>query len=194
MKFCSSCGSIGSHIIPDGDNRARFVCNSCHQIHYQNPRIITGCLPIWSPENGSQDTREHTILLCKRAIEPRKGWWTLPAGFLENSETTAQGAERETQEEAHASVDIHSLYTVFSLPHISQVYMFFRASLNDLNFKPGSESLDVRLFNAAEIPWDDLAFPVITATLKHYLADRETGTFPTRYEEFLVDKNRAPIT
>ncbi|MFT5561245.1 MAG: ADP-ribose pyrophosphatase YjhB (NUDIX family), partial [Litorivivens sp.] len=119
MNYCSQCGKTVEHLIPEGDNRRRFVCVSCDHIHYQNPRIIAGCLPVF----------ENQVLLCRRAIEPRKGYWTLPAGFLENGETTSDGALRETVEEANAEVDIQNLYTVFSLPHISQVYMFFRADL-----------------------------------------------------------------
>ncbi|MBV1877215.1 MAG: NUDIX hydrolase [Pseudomonadales bacterium] len=181
MKFCSACGSAVSHIVPDGDNRLRFVCNQCQLIHYQNPRIITGCLPVYVADKQT----EATVLLCKRAIQPRKGWWTLPAGFLENGETTAAGAIRETQEEANANIKIQNLYSLYSLPHISQVYMFFRAQLLDLNFSPGIESLEVKLFKESEIPWDELAFPVISATLKYYFADRKLDTYPTRYEEII---------
>lgn len=173
MKYCSQCGETVNHIIPEGDNRHRFVCISCEFIHYQNPRIIAGCLPIF----------ENKVLLCKRAIEPRAGYWTLPAGFLENGETTAAGASRETMEEANAEVAIEDLYTVFSLPHISQVYMFFKASMPTGAFSAGIESLDVKLFEEHEIPWDQLAFPVITQTLEHYFSDRNTGDFPTRYME-----------
>ncbi len=173
MNYCSQCGEPVNHIIPEGDNRHRYVCISCEFIHYQNPRIIAGCLPIF----------DNKVLLCKRAIEPRAGYWTLPAGFLENGETTATGASRETMEEANAEVTIDDLYTVFSLPHISQVYMFFKASMPTGAFRPGIESLDVKLFEEHEIPWDELAFPVITQTLQHYFSDRVTGDFPTRYME-----------
>ena len=173
MKYCSQCGDTVNHIIPEGDNRHRYVCISCEFIHYQNPRIIAGCLPIF----------EDKVLLCKRAIEPRAGYWTLPAGFLENGETTATGAIRETMEEANAEVTINNLYTVFSLPHISQVYMFFKADMPREEFSAGVESLDVRLFSEADIPWDELSFPVVGETLKHYFADRVAGEFPTRYME-----------
>ena len=173
MKFCSACGGTVALKIPDGDNRERHVCDACDSIHYQNPRIVAGCVPVW----------EDKVLLCKRAIEPRANYWTLPAGFLENGETVASGAARETVEEANASVSNLSLYTVFSLPHISQVYMFYRASLNNLEFYAGEESLEVALFTEADIPWDDLAFPVISSTLRHFFADRSTETYPTRYEE-----------
>lgn len=150
MKYCSSCGSAVARRIPSGDNRERFVCDACGTIHYQNPKIVTGCLPVY----------EDRVLLCRRAIAPRMGLWTLPAGFLENGETSTQGAIRETFEEACANVAVEGLYTVFNLPHISQVYMFFRAALLNLDFAPGWESTDVKLFHEHEIPWDELAFPV----------------------------------
>jgi ADP-ribose pyrophosphatase YjhB (NUDIX family) len=175
MKYCSNCGHTVSQIIPEGDSRQRYVCTQCNEIHYQNPRVITGCLPIF----------EDKVLLCKRAIEPRAGQWTLPAGFLENGETVADGGLRETLEEANARVTELQLYMVFSLPYISQVYMFYRATLIDLNFSAGIESLDVRLFSESEIPWDELAFPVITDTLKYYFEDRKTENFPTRYLELV---------
>jgi len=114
--------------------------------------------------------------------------WTLPAGFLENGETTADGALRETREEANANATIIKLYTLFSLPHISQVYMFFRASLNDLDFSPGEETLETQLFSEAEIPWDELAFPVITETLTHYFDDRKNGSFPIRSLDIIIDR------
>lgn len=142
-------------------------------IHYQNPRIVTGCLPVW----------EDRVLLCLRAIAPRKGYWTLPAGFLENGESIAEGAARETLEEANARVSNLELYTVFSLPHISQAYMFYRADLADLDFSSGTESLDVRLFHQDEIPWDELAFPVITQSLEFFFEDRVSGEFPVRSRE-----------
>ena len=173
MNFCSNCGSAVALIIPPGDNRERHVCNDCDTVHYVNPRIVTGCLPIW----------EDQVLLCLRAIEPRRGYWTLPAGFMENGETIAAGAARETVEEANARVSDLELYTVFSLPHISQVYMFFRAQLSDLDFSSGEESLDVRLFKEDEIPWDNLAFPVITQSLQFYFEDRQLGDYPVRSRE-----------
>lgn len=182
MKFCSNCGNTVSHIIPDGDNRPRYVCDKCHHIHYQNPRVIAGCLPVY----------EDKVLLCKRAIDPRTGFWTLPAGFLENHETVVEGALRETREEANANTEIDALYTVFSLPHISQVYMFFRARLTDQNFSAGAESLDVRLFSEADIPWDELAFPLITDTLKFFFEDRLTENYPTRYEEIIRPLKKTP--
>ena len=168
LKFCSQCGASVELKIPDGDNLPRFICMQCETIHYQNPKIVTGCIPEW----------EDKILLCKRAIEPRIGLWTLPAGFMENRETTQQAAQRETQEEAHADVEILDLYALYNIPHISQVYILFRAKLLNLNFKPGIESLDVQLYEEKDIPWDNIAFPVIKKTLLHYFEDRKQGTFP----------------
>lgn len=169
MKFCSDCGSARVvQKVPAGDNVPRFICEECHLIHYQNPKIVTGCLPVW----------EDKVLLCKRAIKPRYGLWTLPAGFMENNESVEQAAIRETWEEAQAKVEQLSLYMVLSLPHISQVYMMFRTQLCDMNFAPGIESLEVQLFHQKDIPWNDLAFPVIHRTLTHYVQDYVTGQFP----------------
>ncbi len=165
MKFCSNCGQPVEQRIPEGDNLPRFVCDACESIHYQNPKIVAGCIPEW----------EDKILLCRRAIEPRYGLWTLPAGFMENGETTEQAALRETWEEARATMEIRSLYAVFSIPHISQVYMLFRGPLQHCRFGPGPESLEVALFSEAQIPWGELAFPVIDATLKRYFSDRHQG-------------------
>lgn len=172
MKFCSQCGGPISQRIPAGDNRPRHVCEHCATVHYQNPRIVAGCLPVW----GEQ------VLLCRRAIEPRRGFWTLPAGFMENGETLEQAAARETLEEACARVDNLRLYTLFDLPHISQVYMLFLAQLRDLDFSAGEESLEVRLFQQHEIPWSELAFPTIGRTLECYFADRVQQVFPLRNE------------
>jgi len=167
MKFCSLCGAGVELRIPDGDNLPRYICAQCQTIHYQNPKIVTGCIAEW----------EDQILLCKRAIEPRIGQWTLPAGFMENRETTLQAAMRETREEANAEVEITDLYALFNIPHISQVYLIFRARLLNLDFSPGAESLDVQLFREQDIPWDSLAFPVVTETLKRYFDDRENKQF-----------------
>ena len=154
--------------MPDGDTLPRYVCANCHTIHYQNPKIVVGCLPEW----------EDRVLLCKRAIDPRYGLWTLPAGFLENAETVTAGAMRETLEEANARVAIGELYTMISLPQINQVYMMFRAQLTDLDFGPGPESLEVALFDEADIPWESLAFRTITRTLRIFFLDRKLGQFP----------------
>jgi len=179
MKFCSQCGNNVEVRIPSGDNRERHVCEHCDTIHYQNPNVVTGCLPIW----------EDKILLCKRAIEPRHGFWTLPAGFMENDETLEQAATRESIEEANANLEIKGLYTVISLPHVNQIYMLYLARLLDLNFSPGPESLDVKLFTEEQIPWDNLAFRTIDFTLKRYFEDRKTNHFPV-HSSFIEKHNR----
>jgi ADP-ribose pyrophosphatase YjhB (NUDIX family) len=181
MKFCSHCGSDRLEFrIPEGDTLPRFVCANCGTIHYQNPKIVVGCLPEW---NGQ-------VLLCKRAIEPRHGLWTLPAGFLENGETLPGGAIRETLEEANARVELEDLYTLISLPQINQVYMMFRARLRDDDFGPGAESLDVRLFDERDIPWEALAFRTIARTLRNWFLDRKSGVFPLRLSEL---SRRSPL-
>ena len=168
MKFCSECGQPVIQRIPEGDSRLRFVCGHCHTIHYQNPNIVAGVLPTW----GSR------VLLCRRAIEPRRGYWTLPAGFMENGETLEQAARRETVEEACARVGPTSLYQLFDLPHINQVHVFFRAELADLDFAVGIESLEVGLFEENEIPWDELAFRTVARTLECYFRDRIEQHYP----------------
>ena len=165
MKFCSSCSANVELRIPEGDTLPRYVCTQCQEIHYQNPKVVVGCIPEWDDK----------ILLCRRAIEPRIGWWTVPAGFMENNETLAQAAARETLEEANARVEIGDLYAVYSLPHISQVYALFRARLLDLDFSPGIESSEVELMAENEIPWDDIAFKVIHDPLKRFLQERKNG-------------------
>lgn len=170
MKFCTSCGSSVVLQIPAGDDRERFVCSSCEFIHYINPRIIVGCVAI----------HEGRVLLCKRAIEPRKNYWTLPAGFMENGETTPEGAARETWEEARGRVSNMELYRVFDVPSISQVYMFYRCDLDDGAYGVGPESLESGLYGQADIPWDDIAFPVVMETLKEYFVDARQGHFPVR--------------
>ncbi|GMQ86941.1 MAG: NUDIX hydrolase [Gammaproteobacteria bacterium] len=165
MKFCSSCGASVTLRIPDGDNRARYICDECQTIHYQNPNIVAGCIPEW----------EGRILLCKRAIEPRYGLWTLPAGFMENGETAEQAALRETREEAGAHVEIAGLFGIFSIPHISQVYLLYHGELCDGIYSPGRESLQCRLFDQSEIPWEKLAFPVMTETLQRYYRLKNEG-------------------
>ena len=172
MKFCSQCGGPVEQRIPQGDNRLRYVCPQCQTIHYQNPRIVAGCLPVW----GEQ------VLLCRRAIEPRKGFWTLPAGFMENGETVEQAAMRETLEEACARVRNLSIYTLINVPHISQVHIFYRAELIDLDFAAGQESLEVRLFDEADIPWSELAFRTVGRTLECFFADRRQQAYPVRSE------------
>ncbi len=165
MNFCSLCGGGVTLQIPDGDHLPRHVCSACGQIHYLNPRIIVGCVPVW----------EDKILICKRAIEPRYGYWTLPAGFMENNETVADGAAREAQEEALADVEITSLQSVINVLHAHQVHMMFRANLRHPIVGAGPESLEVKLITPAEIPWHDLAFHSVRFSLERYLDDLKTG-------------------
>ena len=170
MKYCSNCGKQVTEKIPEGDDRPRHVCEACATVHYQNPKIVAGCIPLW----------ENRLLLCRRAIEPRHGLWTLPAGFMENGETTQDAARRETREEACARVDVGDLYCYLNIPRISQVYVIFLARLLDRDFSAGEESLEVELFHEADIPWEKIAFPAIEIALRHYFEDRENGVFPTR--------------
>ena len=178
VNYCSRCGAPVSKKIPPGDDRERFVCPGCDAIHYENPKIVACCVPVF----------EDRVLLCRRAIEPRRGLWTLPGGYLETGETVFDGAARETWEEARARVDGHGLYTVFNLPHISQVYMFFRARVIDGRYGIGEETLETRLFREPDIPWNELAFPVISKTLAHYFRDRLRGVFPVRVEDIIIQR------
>ena len=170
MNYCSQCGKPISLKIPQGDNRERHVCDHCETIHYQNPRIITGCIP----------SQEDKVLLCKRAIEPRHGLWTLPAGFMENGETTIEGALRECMEEARTSIEEPALSCIYDIPHINQVYIFYRGPLSDKGFAPGDESLEVELFTESEVPWNELAFPVVELALHYYFEDMKRGLFEVR--------------
>lgn len=167
MNYCSNCGHRVVLRTPSGEDRPRYICDSCDTIHYQNPRVVTGCIPQW----------EDQILLCRRAIEPRYGTWTLPAGFLENGETTAQAAARETMEEANARVIVDAPFSLIDIPRINQIYLMFRARLLVLDYAPGSESLDVQLFREANIPWNKLAFPAVEQTLILFFEDRRNGAF-----------------
>lgn len=167
MKFCSNCGESVTQQIPEGDNRLRFVCDDCGIIHYTNPNNVCGAILTWGDK----------ILLCKRAIKPRYGLWTLPAGFMENGETVAEAAARESMEEANAVAKQLDLFGVFSLPHISQVYLMFKGELATEKVSPGMESLETGLFAIDDIPWDELAFPVVTRSLQLYIeALRNTQT------------------
>ncbi|MEZ5498788.1 MAG: NUDIX hydrolase [Steroidobacteraceae bacterium] len=165
MKFCSNCAGPLEQRIPEGDNALRFVCDSCGSIHYQNPKLVVGCVP---EHNGR-------LLLCRRAIEPRHGYWTVPAGFMENGETLQQAAARESLEEAEAVVEIGSLLAIAHVTQAHQVHVFFRAHLVDGRYGVGVESLESRLFTAEEIPWVDLAFPSTEYALRRYLEDRDAG-------------------
>jgi len=166
MNFCSNCGSKDlTELIPKGDNRPRIICQNCDRIHYFNPKVVVGCLPVW----------EDKVLLCKRAIPPCKGKWNVPAGYLENGETAEEGAMREVWEEAEAKVEILGVLAIYSLPSVSQVYIHFLGKLGTLQFGVGIESLDTQLFTEAEIPWEDIAFTSSTFALKQYFSDRKLG-------------------
>lgn len=169
MNFCSDCAGSISLRVPQGDTHARFVCDRCGAIHYQNPKIIVGALV----------THEDKVLLCRRAIEPRLGFWTLPAGFMENAETTSQGAIRETWEEAGARVELGPMFTLVNVPHVSQVHLFYQARLLG-GFEAGEESLEVALFAEDEVPWGEIAFRTVSVTLEHYFEDRRRGVFSFR--------------
>ncbi|MBI1732417.1 MAG: NUDIX hydrolase [Gammaproteobacteria bacterium] len=177
MKFCAECGGPIVREIPANDTRLRFVCSVCRTIHYENPRVVAGCVPEWQGK----------ILLCRRAIEPRLGRWTFPAGFMEMGETTVEAAVRETLEEANARVGEPELYTVMSLPHMDQVHMMYRAPLLDLDFSPGSESTEVELFDPDSVPWQELAFPTIHHTLAFYVEDLALGKFRVRTGDVIRD-------
>ena len=186
MKYCHHCAAPLVLRMPEGDELARHCCDSCESIFYQNPKNIVGTLP----------THLDKILLCKRAIQPRLGRWTLPAGYLENGESSLDGAIRETLEEAGARVTVlgSSLYTLFNLPVINQIYLFFRAELSDLDFRPGAESEEVALFSEAEIPWNEIAFPVVHTTLEHYFKDVKQNRFPVRMFDVHHGENRTITT
>lgn len=167
IKFCTQCASPVTVRIPAGDNMARHVCDQCGHIHYENPRLVVGCIAEW----------EDRILLCRRAIEPRLGFWTLPAGFMENGETTAQAAARETLEEACATVAVGAPFAMVNIAHIHQVHLFYRGVLTSPRFGAGEESLEVALIGEADVPWDDLAFRSVKVCLERYFADRRRATF-----------------
>jgi ADP-ribose pyrophosphatase YjhB (NUDIX family) len=173
MKFCSVCGHDVVSRIPPGDNRERFVCDHCGTIHYQNPRNVVGTVPVW----GDQ------VLLCRRAIEPRYGYWTLPAGFMEIGETTSEAAARETLEEAGAQVEVQALFSLLNVPHVSQVHLFYLARMVDPTYYAGEESLEVKLFHESEIPWGEIAFPTVSQTLRFFFADRAAGSFGMHAED-----------
>ena len=168
IKHCRQCGTAVQHRTPDdGDTKLRAVCPACHTIHYINPLNVVGTNPVW----GDQ------VLLCKRNIEPRKGKWTLPAGFMELGETTAEGAARETVEEAGAQFEMHALFSLINVARVGQVHLFYRATLLSPEFAPGTETQEALLFDEADIPWDELAFRTVKETLEHFFADRRAGHF-----------------
>ena len=171
LKHCRVCGTAVAYRLPDdGDTKERAVCPACNTVHYENPLNVVGTVPSWG-EDGAQ------VLLCKRNIEPRKGFWTLPAGFLELGETTAQGAARETVEEAGAQFEMLPIFTMMNVVRAGQVHLFYRAQLLSTEFDPGHETMEARLFTESEIPWDDIAFRTVKETLRLYFADRKADDF-----------------
>ena len=172
IKHCRECGAAVVYRIPDdGDTKPRAVCPACHTIPYENPLMVVGTLPIW----------EDKVLLCKRNIEPRFGLWTLPAGFMELNETTAEGAARETVEEAGAQFELQDLFTLVNVARVGQVHLFYRAALTSTQFDPGVETIEARLFSEGEIPWEELAFRTTRVTLEQFFADRSSGKFSTHH-------------
>ncbi len=176
FKHCPNCGAAVDYRIPADDNRERAVCPACGSIHYQNPLNVVGTLPVWEADGR--------VLLCRRAIEPRHGLWTLPAGFMELGETTAEGALRETQEEAGAQIEMLPLYSVLNVVKVGQVHLFYRARLLSTHFEPGPESLEARLFAEDEVPWNDIAFRTTRETLQRFFDDRRAGR---AFELFSMD-------
>ncbi|GAB3053173.1 NUDIX hydrolase [Acinetobacter apis] len=172
MNCCIKCGHPTTKKKPLGDEKLRQVCTHCGNIHYENPKVICGALVV----------ADQKVLLCRRAIEPRYGLWTLPAGYMELSETMAEGAARETLEEADARIDIEQMYCMYDIPRIGQIYALFKAKLRDHQFGAGPETLESRLFEEHEIPWDQLAFPSVKKTLQHYFADRKQAHYPIHLE------------
>jgi ADP-ribose pyrophosphatase YjhB (NUDIX family) len=173
MKFCSNCAAPLARRVPPGDSLPRYLCDQCGEIHYQNPRLVVGCVP-------ELDGR---LLLCRRAIEPRYGYWTLPAGFMENGETVAEGALRETLEEAGARVALGAAFSMISVPRVNQVHLFYLARVLDFGVKPGAETLEIRMFEEAHVPWQDIAFRTVAITLRHWLADRARSAFGFHAED-----------
>jgi ADP-ribose pyrophosphatase YjhB (NUDIX family) len=175
IKHCRACGTLVHYRIPSDDNRERAVCTECGTVHYENPLNVVGTLPVW----------QDRVLLCKRNIEPRYGLWTLPAGFMEVGETTEAGALRETDEEAGARVELQGLYTLLNVVRVSQVHFFYRARLLDINFNPGPETIEARLFLEEEVPWEQLAFRTVRETLHRYFDDRRRGRFDVHFADIV---------
>lgn len=182
MKYCSNCGETVEHKIPKGDSFPRYVCSACEIIHYQNPNNVVGCIP---------EASDGRILLCKRAIEPRLGYWTIPAGFMENKETTAQGAARETMEEAEAKVELQGLQSIIDVPFACQVHIMYRAKLVDDTYGCGPESLECYLVDEKNIPWNEIAFPTVSYALKTFFADRKRNEYKVHHG--VINRNRWDI-
>lgn len=171
IQHCRECGAPAIYRIPDdGDTKPRAICTACHTVHYENPLNVVGTVPVWG-DDGEQ------VLLCLRNIEPRRGKWTLPAGFMELGETTAQGAARETDEEAGAQIELGDLFTLMNVPRVGQVHLYYRARLLSDRFNPGLETIEARLFTEQQIPWEDIAFRTVRETLERYFNDRRQGHF-----------------
>lgn len=179
MKFCSDCGQPVELLIPEHDHLPRHVCKSCGAIHYRNPKVIAGCVATWGDR----------VLMCRRAIEPRLGKWTFPAGFLEMGETSGEGAARETLEEAGAEVDIEDLFVLINVPYVSQIYAIYRGRMRSERHHATHESSETCLMREDEIPWDEIAFPTIWHSLKFFFADRAAG----RREFHALDLSRRPL-
>ena len=180
MKYCMCCGSAEvRYEVPPTDSRARHQCMDCGYIYYLNPRLVAGSVPV----SGAR------VLLCRRAIEPRRLQWTLPAGYMELGETAAEAALRETWEEATARVELEDLFALFSVPHANQVYLIYRTRLLDGNHAPGDETMETRLFSAAQIPWEDIAFSTVRYTLELFFQDQAQGCFPVHTGDILRVKS-----
>jgi ADP-ribose pyrophosphatase YjhB (NUDIX family) len=178
IVYCSICGDRMEVRIPDDDDHVRPVCGRCGHVHYENPKLVVGCIPVLGER----------VLLCKRNIAPQKGKWTLPAGYLENGESVQDGAIRETLEETRSEVEIIAPYRMFNLVFVHQIYFMFRAKLLDENFGPTKESTAVRLFCEADIPWEDIAFASIRQTLKDFFHDRPKQTYPFEIKDIAPQK------
>lgn len=189
LLFCQRCGHAVKQMVPEGDNRPRAVCTSCDFIHYENPKNVVGCLLEW----------RGNVLLCKRDIEPRRNYWTLPAGFMENKETALTGAAREAREEACAETEELRLFAVYNLPRISQVYLMFFGRLKDGFAEAGDETSEVGLFSEEDIPWDELAFPVVTETLTRFYERKQERVREVHYADIFsipgapLDIDRHPV-
>jgi ADP-ribose pyrophosphatase YjhB (NUDIX family) len=175
IKHCRACGTLVEYRIPSDDNRERAVCSDCGTVHYENPLNVVGTVPVWQDQ----------LLLCKRNIEPRYGLWTLPAGFMELGETLEAGALRETDEEAGARIELQGLFTLLNVVRVGQVHFFYRARLIDINFNPGPETIEARLFREDEVPWEQLAFRTVRETLHRYFDDRRRGRFELHFADIV---------
>lgn len=167
IKHCRNCGAPVAYVVPADDSRPRAVCTACATIHYENPLNVVGTVPVW----------QDRVLLCRRNIEPRRGLWTLPAGFMELDETSSQGALRETDEESGARVELQGLFSVLNVAKVGQLHLYYRAAMLDTHLAPGPETIEARLFTEAEIPWNELAFHTVRETLRLFFSDRRKGQF-----------------